>query len=95
MDKEPNRIESDAQMWFVARFWNWVDKHQADRQIAFYFTLWMTYQIVDWAMNFVDIHPDKPGLETAAILAAVMTPWSAFQAAVFKFYSENRESQQT
>lgn len=72
----------------MAAMWNFVDNRAVIRRIAFIWILWMTSVVIYWAMDFATDHPDLDGLKMAAILGAVLTPWSAMQAAVFKFYSD-------
>ena len=72
----------------MAALWNFVDNRAVIRRIAFIWILWMTSVVIYWAMDFATDHPDLDGLKMAAILGAVLTPWSAMQAAVFKFYSD-------
>lgn len=53
-------------------------------------TLWMTWKAFQWAAEFASMSP-KGGLELAAVIAAVLTPISALQAAVFHTYSKGPE----
>lgn len=70
-------------------FWDFVDKRQIDAHFVTIITLLATIKITDWAMDFAR-HGDRPGIEVAAIIAAVVAPWSALQAAVIKFVFETR-----
>lgn len=72
-----------------ATLWNFIDNRAVIRRVAFVWVLWMTSIVIYWAMDFADDHPDMDGLKMAAILGAVLTPWSAMQAAIFKFYSDS------
>lgn len=79
--------------WLAARAsqgWDWIDKRQIDNHIVAAITIWGTIRITEWAMTFTDMHPEKPGLEIAAIIGAIMVPWAALQTAVVKFYFDAR-----
>lgn len=103
MRQLPRRRQADQRFGFwwaaqhilhdaVAAMWNFVDNRAVIRRIAFMWILWMTSVVIFWAMEFADNHPDMDGLKMAAILGAVLTPWSAMQAAVFKFYADSAGS---
>ncbi len=74
-----------------ATVWNFVDNRAVVRRVAFVWVLWMTSEVIYWAMDFAGDHPEMDGLKLAAILGAVLTPWSAMQAAIFKFYSDSTD----
>lgn len=75
----------------LREFWDWIDKRQIDAYAISLAILFGTVRITDWAMDFVDNHPDVDGLKAAAIMAAVMAPWSALQGAALKFLFEARQ----
>lgn len=50
----------------------------------------MTFYLGDWVLDYVFAHPEKPGLEVAAVVTAIMLPWTPVQAAVIKWYFEAR-----
>ena len=77
--------------WF-ARFWEWVDKRNIDLHCILVFTLWLTWRVMHWAMDFAASHPEIDGLHMAAIIASVVTPWTAMQTAMFAFYASARKS---
>jgi hypothetical protein len=66
--------------------WDFIDTRQIDAHVVAGIVLWCTVRISEWAMAFVNLHPDKPGLEVAAILGAVLLPWTTLQGAVIKFH---------
>lgn len=74
----------------VERFWTWIDDRQIDAHIVAVFIMWGTLKITDWAMRYAET-ADRPGLEVAAVIGAVMVPWGALQAAVVKWYFEARK----
>lgn len=96
----PRRRGTDCKLgwWWIfqrvltvvsATIWNFVDNRAVVRRVAFVWVLWMTSEVIYWAMGFAGAHPEMDGLKLAAILGAVLTPWSAMQAAIFKFYSDS------
>lgn len=68
---------------------NFVDERAIVRRIAFFWVLWITGTVIRWSMDFAQTST-RPGMEVAAILAAVWTPMTALQAAVFAFYDRGR-----
>mgnify|MGYP001615475543 FL=1 len=75
--------------WLAARAadaWDFIDKRDIDKHIMSWAVFGMTFYVVDWVIDFVYAHPDKPGFEIAAIVAALMVPWTPVQAAVIKWY---------
>lgn len=97
MSDEPHRRSEDL-TWpcrmarYASLLWDWVDKRQIDAHVASAVILIGTVKIAEWAMTFVDLHPDKPGLEVAAIIGAVMVPWSALQGFAVKFIFERKHA---
>jgi hypothetical protein len=74
----------------AADFWDWFDKRDIDKHLASWFTFIATWHVTQWALSFVAHHPEKTGIEAAAIIASVMVPWSGLQAAAIKWYFESR-----
>ena len=74
----------------AADFWDFIDKRQIDTHLMSWSTFYLTWRIVDWATHFVANHPEKPGIEVAAIIGAVMLTWSPVQAAVINWYFKAR-----
>ena len=79
-------------MKWIARWWDWVDQRDIDKHLVCWAVLYGTVIETQWAMGFAIQHADKPGIEIAAIIAAVTTPYMALQAAVIKFYFEARST---
>ena len=71
--------------------WNWFDRRQIDSQMVALAVLYLTFDLAGWAMAFADHHPDMDGLKMAAIIAAVLGPWTVLQGAVVKFYFDARK----
>lgn len=74
----------------LGQIWDWVDKRDIDKHLVSVCIMYGTIRVTEWAMAFTSLHPDKPGLETAAIIAAVTAPYMALQAAAIKFYFDAR-----
>lgn len=70
-------------------FWSAVNNHSIVRRIVIFVTLYMTWIAFYWAAEFAETS-DKPGLEIAAIIAAVIAPVTALQGFVFKVYTQGR-----
>ena len=89
------RRDDDSWLCLVAirtsQFWDWIDKRQIDAYAVSFLILWGTIRITEWAMDFADAQPGKSGVEVAAIIAAVMVPWSGLQAAAIKFLFDARQ----
>jgi hypothetical protein len=80
--------------WVAARAsqaWDWVDRRQIDAHVVNAVTLCGTINITTWAMKFAE-HGDRPGIEVAAIIAAVTAPWAALQAAMVRFVFDARKT---
>lgn len=93
---EENRRASDVGIWCVIaqrarEVFDWIDRRQIDAYAVSFIILYATIKITEWAMAFVDKYPNKPGVEVAAIIAAVMVPWSGLQAACVKFLFDARQ----
>lgn len=74
----------------LARFWDWIDQRDIDKHVLTLCIFWGTARLTDWAMVFAAAHAAKPGMEIAAIIAAVTAPYMALQAAAIKYYFEAR-----
>jgi hypothetical protein len=78
--------------WIAARLsqaWDWIDKRDIDKHVVSLAILYGSTLILDWAMKFAE-HGNRPGLEIAAIIAAVTAPYMALQTAAIKFYFDSR-----
>ena len=84
---EPRRRSEDTGM--LTRAWDWIDERDIDKHIVSLAVLAGTVKVTTWAMGFATGSP-RPGLEVAAIIAAVSGPFMALQAAAIKFYFEAR-----
>jgi len=70
-------------------FWSWWEEHHVDSLAVLGVSLALTVRVVEWALDYsYDEIKGISGMEKAAILGAVLTPWGLMQAALFKFYAE-------
>lgn len=70
--------------------WDWVDRRQIDAHVVSFVVLWISIKITFWAMSYAQ-EGNRPGLEVAAIIAAIVGPWAALQGAVIKFVFATRQ----
>lgn len=70
--------------------WDWVEFHHVDRLAVIALTLWLTFDVMRWAMDFAEAHADGAGGNTALIIGAVLGPWGLLQGALFKFYADSK-----
>lgn len=70
---------------------DFIDTHAIVRRIAFFVMLWITVKTSFWTLDFA-WNSGRPGMDVAAILAAIWAPLSALQGAMFKFYDSGRNA---
>lgn len=96
----PQRRASDmngfARMfcWLARRasdFWDWIDKRDLDKHAVSIVILSGTWKLTTWAMAYAAAS-QRPGFEIAAIIAAVIAPYMALQAAAIAFYFTARST---
>lgn len=78
--------------WLATRSseaWDFIDKRDIDKHAVSLFIMWGTWKLTEWAMYFAT-HGDRPGLEVAAIIGAVVAPYMALQGFALKWYFEAR-----
>jgi len=86
------RSDDGVLCWVAARAsqgWDWIDKRDIDKHAVSLIILYGSVIVIQWAMKFAE-HGDRPGLEIAAIIAAVTAPYMALQTAAIKFYFDSR-----
>lgn len=66
-------------IWFV------MDEGKVTRRITLLWMLWITTEVFRWALMFAE-RPGGTSVDTAAILAAILTPLAGLHAAIFSFY---------
>lgn len=76
-------------MKVLERFWTWIDERGIIRRVVLGTAIWMTWDVSQWAMHYVE-QSTRPGIDLAAIIAAVTGPVTVFGGFVFKAYIESR-----
>jgi len=76
----------------ASQFWSFIDERDIDKHLMAWATFLMTCYIMQWVLTFVWLYPDKAGLETGLIIAAVLAPWTPVQAKVIQWYFESRNA---
>jgi hypothetical protein len=75
----------------LGRFWDWIDARDIDKHAVSIFIMSGTWHVTEWAMNFAEAHDSLSGLEMAAVIGAVVGPYSLLQGAAIKYYFEARD----
>jgi len=73
-----------------SKFWNWIDDRQVDKHVASAIIMLGTVKVLSWAMVFAHDNPTRPGMDVAAIIAAVEAPYMALQSFALNFYFSSR-----
>lgn len=89
MDEE--RRSTDKWAGRFSAFFDWIDERDVDKHAVSLIILAGTIQLTLWAEHFAQ-NGDRPGLEVAAIIAAVFAPYSLLQTAALSFYFKARTS---
>jgi glycine cleavage system protein P-like pyridoxal-binding family len=83
------RRRTDRWFGFLTRLWDWIDDRDIDKHTVSVAVFYGTVKITAWSMVYAETS-SRPGLEVAAILAAVGAPYMALQAAALSFYFRAR-----
>lgn len=73
----------------VGGFFRFVERHSISRSVTLWLSIYATADSYLWAKKFAEVST-RPGLEVAAIVAAVLTAVTGLQGWVFKLYIEGR-----
>lgn len=73
----------------IAEFLN---KYVVVRRVCLIASMVLTWVGFLWAMRYAE-HSTLDGLNTAAVIGAILTPLSVFTGAVIKFYNDGRNVQ--
>lgn len=96
MTIEHRRADDTGWMcWIAMRFsqmWDFIDKRDIDKHTVTMIVLYGTVKIVRWSFIFAEAHMDKSGVELAAVIAAIIGPWSIVQTAAIKWYFDARST---
>jgi hypothetical protein len=74
---------------FVGEILDFIDKRYIIHRFMSLVGLYLTVHSYLWAIHFAE-STARPGVEIAAIIAAITAPISLLQANMFKTYSEHR-----
>lgn len=66
------------------------DVLKISRRVGLYFSFWLTWYAVSTAVDLAHLS-DLPGIELAAVIAAITAPVTALQGYVIKFNHTYRE----
>ena len=87
-DLQHNRETDKSVPKVVSRtFWEWFEKRHIAAHVCIAVTLWLTVDVIYWAMDFADAHATRDSNSVGVIIGAVLTPWGLMQAAMFAFYT--------
>lgn len=73
----------------LGQVWDFIDRRGVIRRIVLGIAIWMTWRVSVWAMGYAVDSP-RPGIDIAAIIAAVTAPVTVFGGYIFKQYVESR-----
>ncbi len=73
----------------LTRLWDFIDSRGIVRRVVLAIAIWMTWQVSQWAMGYVETST-RPGIDLAAIIGAVTGPVTIFGGYVFKAYIDSR-----
>lgn len=75
----------------ITAFWDWLDNRGIIRRIVLAVAIYQGWLVTVWAMSFSEVSA-RPGIDIAAIIAAVSMPVSTFGGFVFKAYLESKST---
>lgn len=67
----------------------WLKKYRIRSSLILLFSTWMLHRVAEWGMLFAS-ESGRPGLEVAAILAAVQVPATYYAGQAFKIFQETK-----
>lgn len=76
--------------YWLTRAWDWIDARDIDKHAISLCILYGTIHVISWGMKYAEAHSESNGLEVAAVIAAVLAPYMALQAAAIGFYFKAR-----
>lgn len=88
------RRSTDKWAGRFSAFFDWVDNRDADKHFVSLVILSGTAQLTLWAEHFAETG-NRPGLEVAAIIAAVFAPYMVLQTAALAWYFRARTNGRT
>ena len=87
------RTDDGILCWLALRAsqaWDFIDKRDIDKHALSVAIFYGTVQVTAWAMQYAGQSGTRNGVEVAAVIAAVLTPYMALQAAAISFYFRAR-----
>ncbi|WP_153117391.1 hypothetical protein [Rhodocyclus tenuis] len=69
-----------------------VNHYGVIRRLVLAVAICMTWEVSRWSMAYATGNAARPGLETAAVLAAVQAPITLFAGSVFRAYLASRSA---
>lgn len=75
----------------LTRMWDFIDKRDIDKHVVSLAILMGTVKVTQWAMAYASAETDKSGAEVAMVIAAVVAPYMALQAAAIQQYFKARQ----
>lgn len=87
--EEPRRRSEDT--GWITRWWDWIDARDIDKHVVSVAILFGTVKVTHWAMAYASAESDKSGAEVAMVIAAVVAPYMALQAAAIQQYFKARQ----
>ena len=95
MEEQQRRATDKGMLCMIAlrasQFWDWIDKRSIDKHVVSLGIMVGTIITTSWGMRFAETST-RPGLEVAAIIAAVLAPYMALQGAAIGFYFTQRKT---
>lgn len=76
--------------YWLTRAWDWIDARDIDKHVISLAIFYGTTEVLAWGMKFAEKYDGLNGLDLAAIIAAVLAPYMALQAAAVAFYFKAR-----
>lgn len=73
----------------MGRLFDFIDKYAIVRRIVLGVAIWMTWRVSEWAMSFA-VSSTRPGVDLAAVVAAVTAPVTVFGGYAFKVYADSK-----
>lgn len=87
----PSRRATDKPIGIIRSFLEFLDNRSVFRRIAFVWMIWLTTKATLWCFDFATVKAYPDGVQTAAVIAAVMAPIAGLQGAIFKWYTDARQ----
>lgn len=89
------RTDGGLLCWVALRageLWDFIDKRDIDKHVVSVAIFYGTIKVSMWGMSFASqaLSTGTETFEAAAVIAAVLAPYMALQAAALKWYFETR-----